>query len=609
MSSVLVPALTDAQTLDLSTEGTDNPILSESPFHRLVSLSRHDLAATRGLPAARRRLLTQHFVATFQWEAVRPLLPFRLPLPPDLPPWQPRLCRSFYRWLPPDDIHSARDLEGLDDFDLLLRLFDFSAWRPILAQRFKSHMGPPPFDPLSLGLAILLARWRDWGWSQLATELRSPERGQGYCRRLGFDPQDLPSESTFRMALGNTQEAWFLGCETSLAQGLMAYGLMPTHSTFPGDPPQRGVSIALDSQLVAARSRMRCRYQNPRCFRPLPQRSCAAQEDGKQGCTCDTQACAHHCRFATSRDPQAAYVFYTGSNQPPSSPHAPASAGQGHNQDPGHRQGKSRPGQRGKHHFGYKSKTLNIVDDRLFTFWPLSGPFVPARRNDHCQTIPAFHNLCSRFPKLKIGEVLGDAGEGFDDVLVLVYRDLKALRTIKLRHHSSDEDPLSCLRRGYDAQGNPLCPHGYRLAFNGHDYARRRSKWVCRQRCRRHPRPDVVPPEIQADGTASACPYRDPQRPLGYLVTVNLSLPDGDIRLARDLKVGSPTWELRIGRLSYAESQHANQTRRGLQRSPWYGRANSAKAHILGTILTCALNPARFVREATQAASSVTAGT
>ena len=52
-----------------------------------------------------------------------------------------------------------------------------------------------------------------------------------------------------------------------------------------------------------------------------------------------------------------------------------------------------------------------------------------------------------------------------------------------------------------------------------------------------------------------------------------------------------------------AESHNAGQTRRGLKRSPWYGRANSAKAHILGDILACALNLARFVREATTAAS------
>ncbi len=56
--------------------------------------------------------------------------------------------------------------------------------------------------------------------------------------------------------------------------------------------------------------------------------------------------------------------------------------------DPG-TDGLEKNGQRrGKHHFGYKSKAFNVIDDRLFTYWPLSGPFVPADRNDHLQTIP-----------------------------------------------------------------------------------------------------------------------------------------------------------------------------------------------------------------------------
>lgn len=320
MSTILVPPLSETATLAWPSDGSALLTVPDSPFHRLVGLSRADLAATRDLPAAERRLLTEHFVETFQWEAIRPFLPLRLVVPTDVPPWQPRRCRSHYVWIPPDDIQSTADLAGLDDFDLVLRLFDFSAWRPILAQRFHSHMGPPPFDPVSLGLAILLARWQGWGWTQLETELRSPERGQGYSRRLGFDPQDLPGESTFRMAVGNTEEEWFVQCADSLALGLMAYGLVPTRSTFPDDPPERGVSMALDSRLVAARSRMRCRYQNRHCFLPCPQRTCAAREADQEGCACDTPACADHCRLATPRDPQAAYVFYSGANQPASSP-------------------------------------------------------------------------------------------------------------------------------------------------------------------------------------------------------------------------------------------------------------------------------------------------
>ena len=609
MSSILVPSGRDAQVL-----GGD--AVPDSPFHHLVGLSRPELVATRKVPAAQRRLLVDNFVTLFRWEAMRPLLPLCLRIPAGVPPWRPRLCRSCYRWVPPDDIQCSKDLQGLDDFDLLLHLFDFTAWRPILGQRFHSQCGPPPFDPLSIGLAILLARWKGWEWSELRTELCSPERGLAYCRRLGFDSADLPCQSTFRMALGDTTEETLRQCTDSLALTLMAYGPIPGHATFPGDPPLRGISVAIDSQLVASRSHMRCRYQCAACFAPLPERHCAARADGKEGCACDTPACTEHCRLTTPRDPQAAYVYYSASNQPPpAKPQAPSD-------DPAPQEGG-----RGKHHFGYKAKAFNILDDRLFTYWPLPGPFVSANRNDHLQTLPGFQDLQHRFPHLQIGEVVADAGEGFDQVLTFIHDHLHALRLVDQRAQDHDDDPLTCLKRAYDAQGTPLCPHGYRLAFNGHDYQRGDSKWVCRRRCQQHSKPDIPLPLAHqtpastpqpsasplpghATPGALTCPYRSSPNLLGYLVRVGLSLPDGNIRLARDLNVHSSTWTLRQGRKSYAESRNANQARRNVKRSPWFGLPNSAKATYLGDILSNALNVARFVREATCAtAHSVTAGT
>jgi hypothetical protein len=596
--------------------------LPDSPFQRLVGLTRGLLRDTRDIPAAERRLLTPYFIETFCWDAMRPLLPLRLVVaptqpatesdqPPVVPIWQPRRCRSCYQWLPPDDIHSAQDLLGLDDFDLILRLYDFSAWRPILGQRFRSQMGPPPFDPVSLGLAWWLALWQGWAWPKLMTELHSSERGQGYLRRLGFQPDDLPAESTLRTALDDTPPAWLVQCADSLALSLMADGLIPTHSTFPFDPPERGVSLATDSRLLAARSRLRCRQMNAACFWPLEKRKCAARAKDKEGCACDTPACRDHCRRATPRDPEAAYVHYAGSNQPKKKPVAEAT----HADPSGHG--------RGKDVFGYKDKTFAILDDRLFTYWPLVGPFVPANRNDHLQTLPGFEDLRRRFPDLKIGELTADAGEGYDAILAYVYDELRALRLIDQRAAENDDDALTCLKRGYDAQGVPLCPHGYRLAFNGHDYARRDSKWVCRQRCRRQLRPDLLPPGKAPQDPPAAesalpapdpdvlnCPYRDLAHPLGQVVRVGRALPDGSLRLARDLPVDSPAYALRQGRQSYSESRNAGQKRRHLERSPWFGLPNSAKAACLGDILTLALNLPRFVREATLAqARSVTAGT
>jgi hypothetical protein len=487
----------------------------------------------------------------------------------------------------------------------MLRLFDFSPWRAYFAQRFQSQFGPPPFDPLSLGLGMFLAVYQGWDWERLAGELRSAERGRGYCRRLGFDPADVPSPSTFRMALGNTHLDWLAACQTSLASGLMAYGLIPTHATFPGDPPERGVCLSTDCQLIEARSHQKCIHQTPACSFPAAQRPCPAREKGKEGCACDSDACPkrsdEHCRFATPRDPQAAYVYYSGSNQPGPNPNAPKS---------GRAAAEKSNQPRGKHCFGYKSKAFNLVDDRLFQLWPLTGPCTPANVNDHLLTLPGLGTLRTRFPELVIGELLGDAGEGYEEVLRYVHDELKALRTIRLLYYKGDDDPLNCLRRGYDEHGNPLCPLGYRLFANGHDYARGTTKWVCRQKCTHQPAPDIsLPNRPDAPVPRQACQYVDPAHPLGYSLTTGLSLPDGNIRLARDLQVGSPTWELRSGRQSYAESRNATQARRGLKRSPWFGLESTAKAMLLSDTLSLAFNLVRLILEASRAAGKAPPGT
>jgi hypothetical protein len=459
-------------------------VMADSPFHQLQSPMRSELAETRSIPAAERRLLIPDFVELFRWEAIRPLLPFQLPTPGDPPPWQDRLCRSYYQWLPPDNLHSSADLSGMDLFDLCLALFEFSPWRPYFGARFKSHFGPHGFDPLSLGLAMFLARYRGWDWTTLASELRHADRGRSYRRALGFVKNDLPCASTFRMACQNTPENWFRTCQDSLLQAFLAYGLVPSHSTFPEDPAGQGVSISTDCQLIGSRSHMHCRHQVPTCSQPAASRPCPAREAGKEGCTCDTPDCLEHCHFATFRDPQAAYVYYSGSNQPGPNPNT-------------HKDPKLRSAPHGKHHFGYKSKAFNIVDDRLFTHWPITGPFTPANQNDHLLTLPGFDDLRRRFPNLTIGEVLGDAGEGHEVVLHYVYTDLHALRTIRIRHADGDDLPLNCLRRGYDEKGTPLCPLGYRLSCNGHDYQRGTTKWLCRLsriRDKRHYPEDLIIP-------------------------------------------------------------------------------------------------------------------
>src|SRR5207245_807741 len=152
---------------------------------------------------------------------------------------------------------------------------------------------------------------------------------------------------------------------------------------------------------------------------------------------------------------------------------------------------------------------------------------------------------------LPIGEWLDDAGVGYGPCLEAVW-DLGALRMIDIRADPSDADPQACRQRGYDATGRPLCPHGYRLRANGYDDQRRRAKYVCAQVGRREP--------LTKDGPIApvvGCPYLERDRPLGFVVNVGKTLPDGSLRLAREIPYGSPTWQARYGRRNLAESRNS----------------------------------------------------
>jgi hypothetical protein len=202
MNTMWIPSMPEKEALDLA----------DSPFASLQPLSRAELAESRSLPAAERRLQLPHFVETFCWEKIRAFLPLQLPTPGEAPAWRGRICRSQYRWLGVEDLPASADVLRLDEFDLLLRLFDFSPWRAYLAMRFRSQLGPPPFNPLSLGLGMFLACYQNWDWEKLVAELQSPARGGEYCRLLGFDPADLPAPSTFRMAFTHTPLDWLTAC-------------------------------------------------------------------------------------------------------------------------------------------------------------------------------------------------------------------------------------------------------------------------------------------------------------------------------------------------------------------------------------------------------------
>ena len=122
------------------------------------------------LTAIQKRATNPDFVKTFSLEALKDRLPFRFPVPQDVPPSPKRRYRSHYRYLGYDDLIVPTILATLTLFEIALRLIDFSPLRDYLAQFYyvQSAKGQVPFDPVSLFLCVCLRRELNLSWRDLA---------------------------------------------------------------------------------------------------------------------------------------------------------------------------------------------------------------------------------------------------------------------------------------------------------------------------------------------------------------------------------------------------------------------------------------------------------
>jgi len=114
---------------------------------------------------------------------------------------------------------------------------------------------------------------------------------------------------------------------------------------------------------------------------------------------------------------------------------------------------------------------------------------------------------------------------------------------------------------------------------------------------------NLMSPAAPAHDSRDACPFTDSEHPLGFSLSTTLTFPDGSIRLARDMQVGSDTWKLRIGRQSYSESRNAIQARRLLKRSRSFGLPNTTKSMSISDTLSIAFNVSRLIFEASRQSS------
>ena len=207
-----------------------------------------------------------------------------------------------------------------------------------------------------------------------------------------------------------------------------------------------------------------------------------------------------------------------------------------------------------------------LCDDELHASWTAYSSIHSANTDERHILPNDFAYLRHRLPRLQVGELVADSAVGYADCLLPLY-DEGVIPVIVIRRDQTDKDAQTCQLRGYDKNGRPLCAHGYPMFFNGVDYQRLRTCWVCRQICslQRPPRPEDT-----------TCPYRDPGRPSGMVTHVGRAFthPDGSRheRLARLYPYRSTLWKERYGaRKNAVEGRNSQITRLGLKRIWSYG--------------------------------------
>ena len=389
---------------------------------------------------------------------------------------------------------------------------------------------------------------------------------------LGFTADATPGASTLRTFYHALGEALGTALCPRFIQLLADAELLPPHDPDSAVPARDGLPLAVDGQLLEAHTSERCAQVTASCYQPLQpgqSRPCPAREAGRDGCACDTDACAQRCHYTTPRDAEARHIHYSGSNQDDETDK-----------------------QRERDVYGYRSYAHTLVDDDLHTYWVAYTSVHPATTDERVIFPRDFAQLQAQLPELPVSELVADAALGYTPCLDVIY-DVQAIPIVYIRHAPSDSDPEACQLRGYDRRGRPLCIHGHPMAFNGLDYARLRACWVCHQVCARTTNP------AERD-----CPFRDPEHPLGLVRHVKRAFthPDGShhARLARPFRLDSPSWKKRYGsRRNATESRNSQLKHLGLARIASYGLHGARDDIVFADLLINLRNLARLVQQAT----------
>jgi len=553
------------------------------------------------LTAIEARAQDKAFVTQCSFEGLRHRLPFLWPVSDDVPPSPKRSYRSHYVYRGWQDLEDPANREHLSDFDLVVRLIDFSPLRDVLAQRlgWTSAKGHVPFDPVSIFLLIGWQIVNGWNRSELLEKIHDP-RYADYAYLFGFEDGVFPTEGGLRYwltALGrhsqNGDTVTVTADEDSLVEIAIEYlndliaqsVALLLDANFITPEAWEEALICPDGMIHDAASRLNCGCVTDTCYQPTSSddpRPCPAKEKGLRGCECDTVECASICRRATPRDPQARFIRYRGSNQPFSEDQEGDANG-------------------GEPRYGYASLPLLLADPTRRFHIILADHFSAANARQEAPFAAQLLRLPSLHPTLHVKDVAGDAAFGYSCVLHVVREDLNARRVIDLRAHQTDRDKALWPLRGYDDKGRPVCAFGYPFTSNGFDFHKRRHKWFCGRACQNGCKPVVAIEDLPFH--PSECPHLHTDTDYGQVLNVGLSFQnDGSCRLVRDVAVGSPTWKRLYHRARNAsESRNATFERWDLKRLPVYGEPRSKAFIFLADVWANLSTLVRLFREATAA--------
>lgn len=229
-------------------------------------------------------------------------LPLRWPTPPGTPPSAKRGYRSHYVYQGFADLEEWTNWQPLCDFDLVLRLVDFSGLRPVLAQLlgWTSARGRRPFDPVSMFLLISWQLVNGWKRADVLRNLKNP-RYADYRQRFGFQEED-PTEGGVRyflttIGLNAVAKDEVVTVELDhgesdiiavqyLNQLLAASVSLIREAGLVSPEAWEKALVCPDGMIHDAASLMRCAFVQASCYQPVcagERRPCPAQEKDKRG--------------------------------------------------------------------------------------------------------------------------------------------------------------------------------------------------------------------------------------------------------------------------------------------------------------------------------------